>query len=159
VEIDAAPIRPATSRDLDQVVALWSALTEHHAARDPIFAPRQGAEEQIRRVLDATLRDPDAVIFVCEGERGFRGYCLVGIDRAPPILVEVERAEISDLLVTQDARRRGIGRALVVRALRWAKERGVARCEVRVHVRNTEGQAFWRSVGFDDWMDVLQRQL
>jgi ribosomal protein S18 acetylase RimI-like enzyme len=157
--VDDDSIRRAIPRDLDRVVALWSALTDHHAAHDAIFTPRIGADVQIRRLLEATLRDPGAAIFVSEGERGFRGFCVVAIDRAPPILAEVERAEISDLWVTQDARRRGIGRALVARALGWAKQRGVARCEVRVHVRNAEGQEFWRSLGFDDWMDVLHRQL
>jgi GNAT superfamily N-acetyltransferase len=156
---DDACIRRATSRDLDRVVALWSALTQHHADSDPVFAPRPGADLQIRRLLDVSLRDPDTAIFVSEGENRFNGYCTARVDRAPPILLEVERAEICDLLVTAEARRRGIGRALVVRALHWAKDQGVARCEVRVHVRNAEGQAFWRSQGFEDWMDVLHRQL
>jgi GNAT superfamily N-acetyltransferase len=73
--------------------------------------------------------------------------------------METERAEITDLLVGENERRRGFGRALVGHALRWVEERGVARCEIRVHARNAEGQAFWRSLGFDDWMDVLQRRL
>jgi hypothetical protein len=30
---------------------------------------------------------------------------------------------------------------------------------VRVAVRNAEGQAFWRALGFSDWMDVLERRL
>jgi len=152
-------IRRATARDLDRVVVLWSALTEHHAAHDAVFTPRSGAEAEIRRLLDATLRDPDAAIFVCEGEIGFVGYCVVRVARAPSILMETERAEITDLLVGENERRRGLGRALVGCALRWVEERGVARCEIRVHARNAEGQAFWRSLGFDDWMDVLQRRL
>jgi GNAT superfamily N-acetyltransferase len=52
-----------------------------------------------------------------------------------------------------------VGRVLVERALRWAGERGVERCEVRVATRNREGQGFWRSLGFGDLMDVLQRPL
>ena len=158
-ETDDDRIRRATARDLDRLAALWSALTEHHAAHDAIFAPRPGAEAEIRRLLDATLRDPDAAIFVCEGETGSAGYCVVRVDRAPPILLEVERAEITDLLVAEGERRRGIGRGLVARALRWVEERGVVRCEVRVHVRNAQGQGFWRSLGFESWLDVLQRRL
>ena len=156
---DDERIRRATRRDLDRLAALWSALSEHHAAHDAIFAPRPGAEAEIRRLLDATLRDADAAIFVCEGETGSRGYCVVRVDRAPPILMEVERAEITDLLVSEGERRRGIGRGLVVRAMRWVEDRGVARCEVRVHSRNAQGQGFWRSLGFDSWLDVLHRRL
>jgi GNAT superfamily N-acetyltransferase len=110
-------------------------------------------------LLAATLRDPDAAIFVYECDGALLGYCSVRIDRAPPIQLEVQRAEITDLMVCASQRRRGLGRALVERALSWVKERGVERCEIRVASRNSEGRRFWESVGFDDLMDVLHRRL
>jgi GNAT superfamily N-acetyltransferase len=134
-------------------------LTEHHASVDPLFALRPDADAEIRRLLDAILRDPDAAIFVYERDGALLGFCTVRIDRAPPIQVEVQRAEITDLMVRASQRRRGLGRALVERALSWVEERGVERCEVRVASRNSEGRRFWRSVGFDDLMDVLHRRL
>jgi hypothetical protein len=33
------------------------------------------------------------------------------------------------------------------------------RVEVRVAARNAEGQAFWRALGFGDFVDVLDRRL
>jgi GNAT superfamily N-acetyltransferase len=134
-------------------------LTEHHASVDPLFALRPDADAEIRRLLDAILRDPDAAIFVYERDGALLGFCTVRIDRAPPIQVEAQRAEITDLMVRASQRRRGLGRALVERALSWVEERGVERCEVRVASRNSEGQRFWRAVGFDDLMDVLHRRL
>jgi len=134
-------------------------LTEHHASVDPLFALRPDADAEIRRLLAAILRDPDAAIFVYERDGALLGFCTVRIDRAPPIQVEVQRAEITDLMVCANQRRRGLGRALVERALSWVKERGVERCEVRVASRNSEGQRFWKAVGFDDLMDVLHRRL
>ena len=110
-------------------------------------------------MLAATLRDLDATIFVCERDDVLLGFCTVRIDRALPIRVEAQRAEITDLMVRARERRRGVGRALVERALIWVEERGVERCEIRVASRNAEGQRFWRSIGFDDWMDVLHRRL
>ncbi len=110
-------------------------------------------------MLAAILRDPDAAIFVYERDGALLGFCTVRIDRAPPIQVEVQRAEITDLMVLASQRRRGLGRALVERALGWVKERGVERCEVRVASPNAEGQDFWRSIGFGDLMAVLHRRL
>jgi len=120
---------------------------------------RADADVEIRRLLTARLGDPEAAIFVCERDGTLLGFCAVRIDHAPPIMVEVQRAEITDLMVLASERRRGVGRALVERALGWVKERGVERCETRVASRNADGQRFWRSVGLGDLMDVLHRRL
>ena len=159
METDVGRIRGAHPRDLDRIAALWIVLTEHHAPGDPLFALRSDADAEIDRLLAAILADPEAAIFVYERNDVLLGFCTVRIDRALPIQVEVQRAEITDLMVLESERRRGVGRALVERALAWVKERGVERCEVRVASRNSEGQGFWRSVGFGDLMDVLHRRL
>lgn len=118
----------------------------------------------MRKLLLAELRDGSAAIFVWETgaeQTGARldGFCCARIGQAPPVLAERERAEITDLGVREEARRRGIGRALVDEALAWIRARGVERVEVRVASGNREGQAFWRALGFGDLMDVLQRRL
>jgi ribosomal protein S18 acetylase RimI-like enzyme len=152
-------VRPARIQDLDRVAALWTAITHHHAHLDPLFSMRKDADGELRELLSAVLRDRDAEIFVYEIEDDLPGMCIVRIDRAPPILEEVERAEITDLGVRENLRRRGIGRVLVAEALRWIERSGVGRVEVQVAHGNAEGQAFWRAAGFGDFMDVLHKRL
>lgn len=152
-------VRGAERRDLDRLTALWTALAEHHARLDPLFTLRSDAGSRIRALLESQLRSPHRAIFVFDDDGDLPGFCMVGVDRAPPILEEVVRAEITDLGVRAEARRRGIGRALVDAALDWVRERGVARVEVRVAAQNPEGQAFWRALGFADHMDLLHRRL
>jgi ribosomal protein S18 acetylase RimI-like enzyme len=152
-------VRRCRPQDLDRVAALWTALTLHHSRLDPLFSLRADADERIRALLSAQLRDPDTAIFVAEHAGDLHGFCAVRVDRAPPILEEVERAEITDLGVREDERRQGRGRALVEAALAWIGERGIERVEVRVASRNEAGQSFWRALGFGDLMDVLQRRL
>lgn len=153
-------MRRARARDLDLLTELWIALTEHHARLEPLFALRAGAEGEVARLLSAQLRDPSTAIFVSERAGGsLDGFCSVRIDTAPPIHAETLRAEITDVAVRDGARRRGLGRGLVRAALEWARARGAARVEVRVAAANAEGQAFWRALGFGDFMDVLHRRL
>lgn len=153
------PVRRAGADDLDALVALWIEVTAHHASLDPLFTLRADARPEIERLIRSQLRDPEAAIFVVDSEAGPTGFCCVRVDRAPPILEETQRSEITDLGVRPDARRLGLGRALAGAALDWAAVRGTERVEVRVASRNAEGQAFWRALGFDDLMDVLQRRL
>ncbi len=152
-------VRRARAGDLDRVAELWALIAVHHEPLDPLFRMRPGAAEELRRMLAAILRDPDAAIFVHDEEGDLPGMCIARFDRSPPILDESERAEITDLGVREADRRRGIGRALVETALAWVAERGVERVEVRVASDNREGQAFWRALGFGDLMDVLHRRL
>ena len=160
-------IRTARMEEMDRVAALWASITEHHASLDPLFRMRRGpaAEGELRELLRALARDPDAMILVYdvaapEAEASdLQGLCIVRIDHAPPILEETERAEITDLGVEPALRRRGIARALVEEATDWVRSRGVERVEIQVASGNVEGQAFWRAMGYGDLMSVLHKRL
>ena len=169
---DVGRVRVARMQEIDRVAALWALITEHHAGLDPLFRMRRGpvADGELRELLRALARDPDAEIFVYDasdtpaapdpdGRADLEGLCIVRIDRAPPILEETERAEITDLGVRPAQRRRGIARRLVEAAMEWVRDRGVARVEIQVASGNREGQAFWRAMGYTDLMDVLHKRL
>jgi GNAT superfamily N-acetyltransferase len=150
-------VRLARGADLDALLALWTEITHHHRELDPLYTLRPGAETAIRSLLRSMLAEDDCAVFVAELAGEPVGMSCVRIDRAPPILREVERAEITDLGVQRGHRRRGIGRALAEAAFAWVHERRVARVEVRVVTRNRGGQAFWRDLGFGDHVQILQR--
>ena len=152
-------LRLARASDLPRLGELWIEIAAHHSSLDPLFTLRPDAEPEVQRLFTALFDDPDAAVFVWEAPDDLLGFCAVRIDRAPPILQETRRAEITDLGVSAAARRGGIGRELAAAAFAWAKDRGIPRLEVRVAARNREGQAFWRSLGFDDLMDVLHRKM
>jgi ribosomal protein S18 acetylase RimI-like enzyme len=154
-------VRPARPQEIDRIAALWGLITDHHASLDPLFRMRRGAtaEGELRELLRALRRDPDVEIFVFDVEGTPVGLCIVRIDRAPPILEETERAEITDVGVRPEWRRRGIARRLVEAAQAWVRDRGVARIEIQVASGNREGQAFWRSLGYGELMDVLHKRL
>ena len=120
---------------------------------------RRDAAGELDELLRALARDPDCEILVYEEDGDLPGMLIVRIDHAPPIMQEVERAEITDLGVREDARRRGIGTALVDAAIAWVRASGVRRIEVQVAHANAQAQAFWRARGFGDFMDVLDKRL
>lgn len=148
-------------QEIDRVAELWALITQHHSGLDPLFRMRRGpvADGELRELLRALYRDPDAEILVFDEEGTPAGLCIVRIDRAPPILEETERAEITDLGVRPERRRRGIARRLVEEAQAWVRDRGVERVEIQVATGNREGQAFWRALGYADLMDVLHKRL
>lgn len=154
-------VRSARIQEMDRVAALWALITEHHAPLDPLFRMRRGpvAEGELRELLGLLFRDPDADVLVFDVGGIPEGLCIVRIDRAPPILEETERAEITDLGVRPALRRQGIATRLVEEAEIWVRDRGVSRLEIQVAHGNVEGQAFWRARGFGELMDVLHKRL
>jgi len=157
-------IRRADEGDLCHVEALLIALLRDQAELDPALRLRSGVEGEMRRRVQAMLANRDLAVFLGFGaepktQRVAAGLCTVRIDLAPPILEERRRGEISELYVQEAARRRGLGRGLARTALAHARELGVRRLEVRVSTHNREGQAFWRALGFRDFMDVLDLRL
>ncbi|HVP28886.1 MAG TPA: GNAT family N-acetyltransferase [Myxococcota bacterium] len=156
-------LRRATSDDVDVVAALFGALLAHHGPLDPALRVRANAGAEIRELVRAMLRDPDAAWWLAWPDGAAAGdapagLCGARVDAAPPILEETLRGEISDLYVAPDVRRRGMGRALTEAALAWLDARGARRVEVRVSPRNEAGRAFWRALGFAPFMDVLDRR-
>jgi len=147
-------LRRARVADRPALTALLRELLDHHAA----LLPRVGgaiAESALARALDAA----SAAVWIAEEGALAIGFCVADFESAPAELDERGRACVSELYVRPGARRRGVGRALADAAFAWARERGAARVEVRVAAGNAEGQAFWRALGFGDFVDVLDRRL
>jgi ribosomal protein S18 acetylase RimI-like enzyme len=61
-----------------------------------------------------------------------------------------EDCELEDLFVSAQARRGGVGRALLAAAIERARERGVRRIALDTAERNEAAVALYRSFGFND---------
>ena len=150
-------LRRARSADRSSIDALWRSLLALHAKLDPAF--RVAGNAVPARALAQLFEQVGTAAFVAETEAGVVAFCAARVEDAPQGLAESRRAEITELFVSEHARRRGLGRALVEAACEWARERGAARVEVRVVAANAAGGAFWRSLGFGAFVDVLDRRL
>ena len=57
-------------------------------------------------------------------------------------------AELENLAVSPEFRRHGLGSALCIRAMAWARDRGADRMELEVRVSNQGAVALYQSKGF-----------
>ena len=89
---------------------------------------------------------PEHAIIVAELDRVVCGWIHVHAHRS---LVSGERADIFGLVVSRDARRRGIGRLLMAEAERWARERGLDLIVLRSNVQRPESHAFYPAIGYE----------
>jgi ribosomal protein S18 acetylase RimI-like enzyme len=122
-------IRVATADDVDSLLALW-AIAAENASR-----PRDSAEA-VRSLL---ARDPEACLVAC-ADGQLVGSLIAGWDGW--------RAHLYRLAVHPDARRRGIGRALLDAGARRLQELGATRLDAMVLDDNELGQSLWRRAGY-----------
>jgi len=120
-----------------------------------------------QEVINRKLTNPRERMWVAEMNGKLVGYimgCLSSASKPRPLrqwLQEMRFGQgmtagnptqptgwIEDCFVLQEARRQGIGSALVRTALSWFKESHVRRIELGIWMVNGHGQAFWERQGF-----------
>lgn len=104
----------------------------------------RGVAEE-RRYLRAARRHADAAVFVVDDEGELVGRLSISRDPHP---ASRHVADVG-LMVGARHRRRGIGRALLEQAVRWARESGVRKLELHVFPWNEPAIALYESFGFE----------
>jgi RimJ/RimL family protein N-acetyltransferase len=97
-----------------------------------------------RRYLKAIRRHPHAAVFVAEEDGEIVGRLSVARDPHP---ASFHVADLG-LMVVASHRRRGIGRALLQRAVEWAGDSRVRKLELHVFPHNAPAIALYESFGF-----------
>lgn len=140
-----------TKADLGEVGRLAGELVrDHHAYDERRFFLTQGVEEGYRgffgKAIDA--QEPKTVLRVAEVDGLIAGYVYGTIEpRDWPKLLDVHGA-VHDVMVGALFRRRGLGKQLILDAIRCLREAGAPRVVLYCATPNVQSQALFASVGF-----------
>ena len=136
-------VRPAEPADAPALVELAGAVAgESEGWLIANGAWRSDVEE--RRYLKALRRYPHAAVFVAVAGEEVVGRLSVARDAHPA------SAHVADLglMVAAPWRRRGVGRALLERAVEWARGAGIRKIELHVFPHNEAAIALYEAFGF-----------
>lgn len=126
-------IRPATLKDASSIARLTTELGYPSTA------------DEIAQRLDVLLRAETRFIVVAEQSSGIVGW--IAAERRL-LLESGERAEIVGLIVAAEARRHGIGGALVQAAEDWAAGQRLNVMAVRSSIARVESHPFYERLGY-----------
>lgn len=152
-------MREALPRDLAAVVALRLALLREHPDH-PIYGRlRDDVDERARALFASQLRSTMEVIFLGELDGEVVGVLRCVESIGSPLLDPARYAYVSSAYVRPDARRRGVLRAMLRSADRWARARGLD--QMRLHnVSGSEAaEGAWSALGFHVVEQVRVREL
>lgn len=145
-------IRQATEADYEQLCDLFAELDlQHREARPDLFHKPKGPIRE-RSYVAGLIGGPESAIFVASERdaRVLHGLATVVTRMMPTSLVKPERriAEVDNLVVHRQARRMGVGRALIGQTRDWAERKGFGTLELAVYEFNDEAIAFYEAMGF-----------
>jgi RimJ/RimL family protein N-acetyltransferase len=139
-------IRHAEPSDAEQLTRLADAVSAEPEGWLISVAGEWRSAGDERRFLKALRRYAHAAVYVAEREDGaLVGRLSVGRDPHPA------SAHVADvgLMVAIDARRQGVGTALLQAAVDWAREAGVRKLELHVFPWNEAAIALYDRFGFE----------
>jgi RimJ/RimL family protein N-acetyltransferase len=142
--MNALVIRRATPADAAALVELGRAVSSEPEAWLITEGDWRTASDE-RRYLRAVRRSPNAAVFVAEAPEGIVGRLSLARDAHPA------SPHVADLglMVAAGHRRRGIGTALLERAVEWAREVGVDKLELHVFPHNEPAIRLYERFGFE----------
>mgnify|MGYP001028751713 CR=1 FL=1 len=155
---DTLTIRTAKRSDLVDVVKLWEDLMDFHGKIDSLFTRSEDALDKFHDFICKQLDSEKAEIFIAEIDGKIIGYSFIEISTYPPVFKREEYGRISDVVVTDEHRRKGIGQALFNTSMKWFSKKGMNRVELRVAYQNNQARGFWEKMGFKPVMMTMYRE-
>ena len=139
-------IRSAEPSDAEQLTRLAAAVSAEPQGWLISVAGEWRSAGDERRYLKALRRYPHAAVFVAEREDGtIVGRLSIGRDPHP---ASTHVADVG-LMVAADARRQGVGTAMLETAVGWAREAGVRKIELHVFPWNDAAIKLYEAFGFE----------
>lgn len=101
--------------------------------------------EEVTQRFNEIMNDPNYALFVAKTDRVL-GY--IQINHEPKTLLIGPRADIAALIVDENSRSQGVGKALVAKAEEWARENGVPLVRVRSNTKREAAHRFYQREGY-----------
>lgn len=144
-------IRRATLADFETILRLNHALFESDYAHDDALNLNWPMSEEAAEYYRTKLSKPENVAFVAEdSKKNILGY-VIGSSTNKFRYRSVKTGELENMYVVFEARRKGVGKALIEALKHWMKEKGVDRVYVSTYGKNENAIHFYQACGFDLW--------
>lgn len=143
-------VRTANERDLDAIVGLLHESDVFHQRQAPDFLLDSGAPLRAEEYVTHLLNEDNGTIIVAEEEGSIVGLVQMAFyeRRREPTIKIRPFAIIGDVVVTEERRGTGVGKALMAAAEAWARERGAVEIELGVWEFNDPAIGLYEAIGY-----------
>lgn len=153
-------IRSASQADLGALARLNEAVQRVHIQLEPKLFRSDFQRHEVEAFFQHVLRDPDSTVLLAEHD-GVIGYVWAEHQRRPATAFSPnrERLYVHHISVSEAARRKGVGSALLGAVERLASKAGVSRIVLDAWASNDSAIQFFSSEGYSTFNLVMARDL
>jgi ribosomal protein S18 acetylase RimI-like enzyme len=155
------PIRSTEFKDLPEILVLYNSLHAHHrelkSARDLIALADTDVTGYFRSSLEKQIADPSVLLLTALDDESVCGFVRVtgriieGFTKA--------HAYIDPLIVSRDARGRGIGTQLLRQSIEWSRRQGYSSIWLDVWEENIRARMMYEREGFRYVARTMAREI
>lgn len=158
---DAFVVRRAVPADLPALGRLGAHLMHVHHAFDArrFLAPGGNPAAGYARFLGGELEAPRSLVLVADRSGAVSGYVYAGIEPLSWKELRDEAGFIYDIVVDEEARRRGVATALLEAAAAWVREQRVTSLMLWTAAPNAGAQRLFERLGFRRTMVEMTHDL
>ncbi len=152
-------VRAASQNDLALLASLNEEVQALHVDMYPAIFKRDVVRAEVDSFFLNLISSSDHTVLIAEDDAGALGYIWSETQLRPetPFTYALPRLYIHHVVVTRARRRRGAGCVLLKAIENQASSEGIKQIIVSTWEDNTQAHAFFRSVGFLEWNQVLAK--
>ncbi len=140
-------IRTATSEDFGRICELLQQL----------WPDKKIDKGALKTVMNRALRSSQDIYLCAEIDSGIAGFCSLTIKNS--LWQEANIGTISEMVVAEAFRKRGIGTALLGTIVDMARQRGCRRIELDSAFHREEAHRFYEKAGFEKRAYLFSKEL
>jgi ribosomal protein S18 acetylase RimI-like enzyme len=158
--VAAVEIRRAIVDDLADLVSVQRETNELHVGFDPTVY-RTATDAEFREAMAGFLAAADTTVWIAREEGAAAGFLIFKIVTSPQNAFCHARNDglIDQLSVAERFRRRGIGRALISEAERYAASQGCRELRLGVVSTNFAAREFYAALAFEPAIERWRKRL
>ncbi len=140
-------IRTATLDDFEGICRLLQQL----------WPDKKQDKRALKTVMNRALPSPDEIYLCAEIDNAIAGFCSLAIRNS--LWQEARLGMLSEMVVDETVRKRGIGTALLGTIIDMARQRGCRRIELDSAFHREETHRFYEKAGFEKRAVLFSKEL
>ena len=149
----------AQPNNISVLVEMWQSIDQFPNAERPFVGDSIDKPEHAKRLLEQTLKSPNAVVLTAQDDNGNIIGTISGHVFDKPAVVLTQVGVIYSLWVNQDRRRQGIAQQLLTQLEKELQQKGAKTFQVGWDMPNTLASSWWQKRGYNAYEIIASKPI